>query len=71
MNQDTARISERLSSVLRGAAEKIIPPKRPSRPGKAQIAVEEADDRYRKLRIENTLTDGHGDDVKLKKGRPR
>jgi hypothetical protein len=26
------------------------------------------DHRYRELRIENTLTDEHGDDVKLKKG---
>ncbi len=33
----------------------------------AQIAVEGADHRFRDLRIENTLTDENGDDVKLKK----
>jgi hypothetical protein len=37
-------------------------------PGKAQIAVDGADHRYRNLRIENTLTDEHGDDVRLEKG---
>jgi len=37
-------------------------------PGKAQIAVEGADHRHRGLRIENTLTDENGDDVRLKKG---
>jgi hypothetical protein len=34
----------------------------------AQIAVDGADHGYRDLRIENTLTNEHGDDVKLKKG---
>jgi len=37
-------------------------------PEKAQITVDEADHRYRDLRIENTLTDEHCNDVKLKKG---
>jgi hypothetical protein len=36
-------------------------------PEKAQISIE-GDDGYRDLRIENSLTDEHGDDVKLKKG---
>jgi uncharacterized protein YfaS (alpha-2-macroglobulin family) len=39
-----------------------------AKPEKAQIAVDEADHGYRDLRIENTLTDEHGDDVRLKKG---
>jgi len=39
-----------------------------SRPEKTQIAVDRADPRYRDLRIENKLSDEHGDDVKLKKG---
>jgi hypothetical protein len=50
-----------------GTVDKIIPSARPSQPEKAQIAVEGADHKYRDLRIENTLTDEHGDDVKLKK----
>jgi hypothetical protein len=33
-----------------------------------QISIEGPDRRYRDLRIENALTDEHGDDVKLKKG---
>jgi hypothetical protein len=32
------------------------------------MAVDGADHRYRSLRIENALTNEHGDDVKLKKG---
>jgi len=34
---------------------------------KAQIAIAGADNGYRDLRIENVLTDEHGEDVKLKK----
>jgi len=40
----------------------------PGQPEKANIAVDGADHRHRDLRIENTLTDEHGDDVRLKKG---
>jgi hypothetical protein len=65
---DTARIPEQPSVTMPGTVDKIIPPPRPSQPGKAQIAVEGADRRKQDLRIENTLTDEHGDDVKLKKG---
>jgi hypothetical protein len=45
-----------------GIVEKIIRSPRPSQPEKVRIAVEGADHRYRDLRIENTLTDEHGDD---------
>ena len=68
LNLDTARIRKHPSVTMPGAVDKIIPPPRPSQPGKAQIAVDGADRRYRDLRIENTLTDEHGDDVRLKKG---
>jgi hypothetical protein len=68
LNQDTARIPERPSTTMPGTVNKIIPYARSSQPEKAQIAVEGADHRYRDLRIENTLTDEHGDDVRLKKG---
>jgi hypothetical protein len=51
-----------------GTVEKIIPSPRPSQPEKAQIAVDRADHRHRDLRIENTLTNEHGDEVRLKKG---
>ena len=51
-----------------GTVKKIILPSRPNLPEKAQIAVAGAPHPYRDLRIENTLTDEHGDDVRLKKG---
>ena len=57
-----------MMSTMPGTVDKIIPSPRPSQPEKAQIAVDEADHQYRNLRIENTLTDEHGDDVRLKKG---
>src|ERR1700676_2270665 len=68
LNLDTARIPEQPSVTMPGTVNKIISPSRPTQPEKAQIAVDGADQRHRDLRIENTLTDEHGDDVKLKKG---
>jgi hypothetical protein len=65
---DTARISEQPSTSMPGTVEKIILARPPGQPEKAQIAVDGGDHRHRDLRIENTLTDEHGDDVKLKKG---
>jgi hypothetical protein len=65
---NTARIPGEPSTSMPGTVEKIILARPPSQPEKAQIAVEGADHRYRDLRIENLLTDEHGDDVKLKTG---
>jgi hypothetical protein len=67
LNLDTARIREELSVTLPGTVDKIIPSPRVGLPEKAQIAVDEADRGYRDLRIENTLTDEHGDNARLKK----
>jgi hypothetical protein len=64
---DTTRIPEQPSATMPGTVNKIIPP-RPSQPEKAQIAVDDADRGHRDVRIENSLTDKNGDDVKLKKG---
>ena len=69
LNLDTARIREQPSTTMPGTVAKIIPSPRPSEPEKAQIAVDRrTDHRHQDLRIENTLTDEHGEDVKLKKG---
>ena len=69
LNLDTARIREQPSTTMPGTVDKIIPSPRRSVPEKAQIAVDRrTDHRHQDLRIENTLTDEHGDDVKLKKG---
>ena len=65
---NTARIREYASTAIPGTVNKIIPSPGPSQPEKAQIDVEGADQRHPDLRFENTLTDEHGDDVKLKKG---
>ena len=55
-------------SSCRETVEIITPSAHPSHPEKAQIAVDGADRQYRDLRIDNTLIDEQGDDVKLKKG---
>ena len=68
LNLDTSRIPEQPSTTMPGTVNKIIPSPHTSQPEKAQIAFDGTDQRYRNLRIENTLTDEHGDDVKLKKG---
>jgi hypothetical protein len=64
----TVRIPEQASASLRGTVSKIIPSGSRKKPEKAQIAVHQAARRYRNLRIENSLTDENGDEVKLKKG---
>jgi hypothetical protein len=53
---------------LPGTVDKVIKPVVPSEPEKAQIEIEGADDLYREIRIENTLTDEHGEEVRLKQG---
>jgi hypothetical protein len=68
VNLDTTRIPEQPSVSMPGTVDKIIPSPSPSQPEEAQIGVEGADSQKQDLRIENTLTDEHGDDVKLKKG---
>jgi len=68
LNLDTSRIPEQPSATVPGTVDKIIPSSRPSQPEKAQIAVNGPGRRKQDLRIENALTDEHGDDVRLKKG---
>jgi uncharacterized protein YfaS (alpha-2-macroglobulin family) len=61
-------MTDKPSTTLPGTVEKIIKSPLPDEPEKAQIAVEGADELYRELRIENTLTDENGEEVSLKKG---
>ena len=68
LNLDFSRIPEQPSTTMPGTVDKIISSPRPGQSEKAQIALDETNPRYRDFRIENTLTDEHGDDVKLKKG---
>jgi hypothetical protein len=54
--------------TLPGTVKKVIPAIHPSLPEKAEISVEGADDLYREIRIENTLSDESGNEVSLKPG---
>jgi len=65
---DTDRIAERPSTTMPGIVDKIIPSRHVRQPEKAQIVMDGAPRRHRDLRVENSLTDEHGDEVKLKKG---
>jgi hypothetical protein len=67
-DRDHARIVEPATVTTLGLVEEITPPAQAGQREKAQIATGVADQTYRGLRIENTLTDAHGDNVKLKKG---
>jgi hypothetical protein len=68
LNLDAERVPGQARTTLPGTVNKIIASLRTIRPEKAQIAVAGADDPYRDLRSENTLTDGNGNEVSLKKG---
>jgi hypothetical protein len=61
-------MTENPSTTLVGSVEKIIRPRVPSETEKAQIVVEGADNLYKELRIDNTLTDPGGNEVHLKTG---
>jgi hypothetical protein len=67
-NLEAGRTPEPPSTIMPGKVAKIIPSRSRKQPEKAQIAVDRAAPRYRNLRIENSLTNEHGDEVKLKKG---
>jgi len=57
---------DKAAVTLPGTVEKVIPPIHPSLPEKAEISVEGADDLYREIRVENTLSDKSGNEVSLK-----
>lgn len=61
-------MTDKPSTTLPGTVEKIIKSPYPGEPEKAQIAIEGADDLYKEIRIENTLTDENGEKVRLKPG---
>src|SRR5437870_10382736 len=47
------RTMKRAHKTLRAKVRKIIKPAYPTQPEKAEISIEEADDLYREIRIEN------------------
>jgi hypothetical protein len=59
-------MTKKAKTTKPGKVEKIIQSPVPHEPEKAQIAIDGADDLYREIRIENTLTDEKGQEVQLK-----
>jgi len=53
---------------LPGTVRKIVKPPVPAEPEKAEITVHNADELYKEIRIENTLTTESGTEVRLKAG---
>ena len=51
-----------------GTVEKLVKPVDPREPERAQINIHGAEPLYQEIRIENTLTDQDGNEVKLKEG---
>jgi hypothetical protein len=61
-------MSKKKRKRLRGKVQKVLKPIVPLEPEKAQISVDEADELYREIRVENALTDENGERVRLKPG---
>lgn len=59
---------KRKRKKFRGTVQKVLKPVIPGETEKAQISVEEADELYREIRVENVLTDENGEKVRLKLG---
>ena len=59
---------EKPAVTLPATVEKILQPANPKNPELAEIHIEGADPLYREIRVENTLTNEAGEEVKLKKG---
>ena len=53
---------------MHGKVTKVIKPLLPNQPETAQIDVKEAEHLYREVRIENEVTDEHGEKAVLKPG---
>ena len=48
--------------------QKLVKPINPREPEKAEITIEEGEELYREIRVENVLTDENGEKVRLKSG---
>lgn len=67
-NLYAGRLPEPPVATMPGTVDKTIPSRSRTQPEEAQVGVNGARRQHRDLRIENSLTDEHGDDVKLKEG---
>ena len=53
---------------MRGSVQKVIKSVVPGEPEKAQIGIEEGDDLYSEIRVENVVTNEQGEQAHLKPG---
>ena len=53
---------------MKGTVQKIIKSPVPKEPEKAQIEIEEADQLYREIRVENLVTAEDGEKAQLRQG---
>ena len=53
---------------LHGTVQKVIKPAFSHEKEKAEIGIEEADELYREIRVENVVTDADGNPARLKQG---
>ena len=61
-------MTQKPNVILPGKVQKIVESEGPNEPEKAEISVEGGDPLYQEIRIENSLTDENGNEVRLKKG---
>ena len=61
---------EKPSTTVPATVQKVIKPYYTHQPEKAQIALDEGEDLYREIRVENSLQDEQGHEVRLKPGVP-
>jgi hypothetical protein len=57
---DSSRVPEQPSTTIPGTVNKIVGSSGTNQSEKAQITVDVPDNKYRELRIENSLTDEYG-----------
>jgi len=53
---------------LRGTVQKVLKSTHPNDAEKAEIGIDEADDLYKEIRVENALKDENGEEFQLKPG---
>jgi hypothetical protein len=68
LNLGTGRTPEPPRVSMPGTVIEIVPPGQLGKPESAQIVLDVGERQHRSFRIENSLTDEYGDDVKLNKG---
>jgi len=61
-------MSKKRRKKLRGKVQKVIKPMLPHEHDKIEISVEDADDLYREIRVENVVEDENGEKARLKPG---